>query len=62
MYGMYTSLKAPCMYDMNMNNTAHRVCMYTQPNHIQSESKYTTQLSDVLQEVRAHHIHISIKD
>jgi len=68
MYGMSVSLIITCMYDMSVHNVAHKVYMYTQPNHIESEYKqvsiieYTTQLSHTLQEIWAYYIHISIRD
>jgi len=39
MYGMNVPLYTTCMYVMSVNNVAHRVYMYTQPNHIGSEYK-----------------------
>jgi len=53
MYGMNVSLIITCMYEVSVNNAFHKVYMYTQPNHIESEYKlvpfimYTTQLSAI---------------
>jgi len=37
MYELNVSLKITCMYDMSVHGAAHNI--YTQPNHIRSESK-----------------------
>ena len=39
MYGMNVSLISICIYDMSVHNAAHKVYMYTQPNHIGSGCK-----------------------
>jgi len=39
MYGMNAPLNTIYMYVMSVNNAAHRVYMYTQPNHIGSGCK-----------------------
>jgi len=39
MYGLNVLLSTTCMHDMSVNNAGHRIYVYAQPNHIESECK-----------------------